>query len=265
MELTHETIRDLKLSLHRQASDNYNQYLYKQEQVNEKLKSANKRPIEPVSYEDWCAKSQQTFHVTSAHMMHILNCADAGLDVDHKTEAPLTAEQKNDYYKRYFSESQGDVADRKGLFCEFRRYSDGVDMEPNSKNPANLTVSKLDNGNHMPAFDIDMPCRLVPSKSPGHYHMMIDKEMSWENYQLFLNVLSIVGIVERGYVDASVKKGYTGIRVGPEELVANEIMRDVKYDSLADVFTENDPDSVVQSDAIRLDDGGDPCYELLPS
>ena len=73
------------------------------------------------------------------------------------------------------------------------------------KPDANLISSLLENGMHAPAIDIDLPCHLVPSTNPGHYHLYFDKEMTWEQYEKLLTVMTEVGLVEKGYLDASRK------------------------------------------------------------
>jgi len=77
---------------------------------------------------------------------------------------------------------------------------------------ANLVSSLLPNGKHAPALDIDLPCRLQPSKTPGHYHLYIDTELDWGTYQLLLAALAAAGIVEWGYYHASVNRGQTFLR-----------------------------------------------------
>lgn len=79
---------------------------------------------------------------------------------------------------------------------------------------ANCTGSKLDDGSglHAPALDIDLPCRLVPSSTPGHHHLYIDKAMPWPKYVKLLNVLAEVGILEESYVAASIRDGATILR-----------------------------------------------------
>jgi hypothetical protein len=65
---------------------------------------------------------------------------------------------------------------------------------------------------HAPTLDIDLPCMLVESSTPGHYHLYIDKAMPWEDYARLLNVLADVGIIERGYADASLRRGASFLR-----------------------------------------------------
>jgi len=69
----------------------------------------------------------------------------------------------------------------------------------------------LGEGVHLPTLDIDLPCQLRES-SPGHFHLYIDKPMSWSSYRMLLDVLASVGIIERGYADASINKGASCLR-----------------------------------------------------
>jgi hypothetical protein len=67
--------------------------------------------------------------------------------------------------------------------------------------------------NHRPVLDIDVPAYLVPSTTPGHSHLYIDKEMSWSQYARLLNVLVDAGIIEEGYLGASLARGDTTVRL----------------------------------------------------
>jgi hypothetical protein len=66
---------------------------------------------------------------------------------------------------------------------------------------------------HKPVLDIDMPVKAIESSTPGHYHLYIDKELSWEDYELLLRTLAAVGIIEPGYLDASVMRQHTSVRL----------------------------------------------------
>src|SRR6187399_43822 len=78
---------------------------------------------------------------------------------------------------------------------------------------ANLYGSLRLDGRHEPTLDIDHNCVLLPSTTPGHFHLYIDVPMSWENYQKLLDVMAEVGILEKGYVDVSKKYGATYVRM----------------------------------------------------
>ena len=65
---------------------------------------------------------------------------------------------------------------------------------------------------HLPVLDIDMPCVLTPSTTPGHHHLLIRKAMPWSDYVKLLDVLAEVGILEEGFVGAAKRRGQTWVR-----------------------------------------------------
>jgi len=80
---------------------------------------------------------------------------------------------------------------------------------------ANLITSLVKNGSvkvHAPVIDLDIPCELLPSSQLGHYHLYIHKEISWIRYVDILKALAAAGIVEQGYCDSSLKRGYSSLR-----------------------------------------------------
>lgn len=68
-------------------------------------------------------------------------------------------------------------------------------------------------GLHRPVLDIDMPVKVLPSSTPGHHHLLIDKEMTWQQYAYLLDALVAVGLIEPGYRDASVERGWSCVRL----------------------------------------------------
>src|SRR5256885_2546643 len=66
---------------------------------------------------------------------------------------------------------------------------------------------------HLPVIDIDLPVYAVPSTTPGHSHLYIDKLLVWDDYVKLLLVLADVGIVEPGFVSASESRGFTSVRL----------------------------------------------------
>jgi hypothetical protein len=67
-------------------------------------------------------------------------------------------------------------------------------------------------GIHKLALDIDLPTKLVPTTTPGHWHLYIDHEMPWEAYVRIIDALAEAGIIEKGYARASKIRGYTSVR-----------------------------------------------------
>ena len=69
------------------------------------------------------------------------------------------------------------------------------------------------NVKHKLLVDIDYPVLALESSTPGHSHLYIDKELTWDQVQKVLDVLAEVGLVEEGYVAASKRRGVTHLRV----------------------------------------------------
>jgi hypothetical protein len=66
---------------------------------------------------------------------------------------------------------------------------------------------------HRPVLDIDFPAAVIASSTPGHFHLYLDKEMPWDTYQELLRALEAAGLVEPGYVGASIERQYTSVRL----------------------------------------------------
>jgi hypothetical protein len=78
---------------------------------------------------------------------------------------------------------------------------------------ANLVSSRIGESKyHSPVLDIDMPCQVLPSSSPGHHHLYIDHPMEWDTYRLLLQSMAQAGILEWGFVSSSVERGYSAVR-----------------------------------------------------
>jgi hypothetical protein len=83
----------------------------------------------------------------------------------------------------------------------------------------NLVGSLTNHGRHMPALDIDFPARLIPSKTPGHYHLYLDIPLSYMQYLKLVDTLTEVGILAEGNRMQMVLTGQTFLRTRPEEKV----------------------------------------------
>ncbi len=81
-----------------------------------------------------------------------------------------------------------------------------------SEDEANLVSSKCLTGKHAPVIDVDIPIYVVPSSQLGHHHLYIDKEISWNSYVRILKALASAGIIEDGYLKASLEREYTAVR-----------------------------------------------------
>jgi hypothetical protein len=83
--------------------------------------------------------------------------------------------------------------------------------EPDYKK-ANLIGSLCSDGHHMPALDIDLPCELVPSTTKGHFHLYIDKPMTYTAYKKLVEAFIEAGIVEPNILKYMEANGMTTLR-----------------------------------------------------
>lgn len=117
----------------------------------------------------------------------------------------------------------------KGLISAFMETlaggdSNSFDGEPDRKKilvplgEANIVGSELisredpEYSIHKPVLDIDMPLWVKESTTPGHFHLIIDKEMTWRDYRKLLITMQEVGILEKGFVDAAISRKASWIR-----------------------------------------------------
>lgn len=66
---------------------------------------------------------------------------------------------------------------------------------------------------HRPILDIDIPMHIIPSTTEGHGHLYIDKELTWWEYKRLLHALADCGIIERGYLNVSIAREHTAVRL----------------------------------------------------
>ncbi len=66
---------------------------------------------------------------------------------------------------------------------------------------------------HAVLLDLDVPAYLVPSTREGHSHLYIDVHVQEESYFKLLDALADCHVIERGYANASKKKGGTFLRL----------------------------------------------------
>lgn len=77
---------------------------------------------------------------------------------------------------------------------------------------ANVVTSLLSDGLHAPVLDIDFIAQLIESSTAGHFHLYLDKSMTWRKYRRLLKALGRAGILEPGYVRASLRRGHSAVR-----------------------------------------------------
>ena len=81
---------------------------------------------------------------------------------------------------------------------------------------ADLVSSEVGFGLHKPVLDIDFPAQLVPSSTPGHFHLYLDKEMIWPVYRKLLEALADAGVIQEGCARHAIRRGASHARL-PEK------------------------------------------------
>lgn len=129
------------------------------------------------------------------------------------------------------------VAEDEAMQAEIDKVVDALDnVEPDppshcheevfSPTDSNLIASETTIGKHRPVLDIDFEARLLPSKTEGHFHLYLDGiELGWDDYKKLLIVLAEVGILEEGYVNASIERGMTRVRT-PQDIARRPILEE---------------------------------------
>ena len=62
----------------------------------------------------------------------------------------------------------------------------------------NLFGSKVNNNIHMPMFDIDYSAELIPSSTKGHFHLYLNRPVTWFRYRMVLRAMWKAGLIEKG-------------------------------------------------------------------
>lgn len=81
---------------------------------------------------------------------------------------------------------------------------------------AHLITSMPEDGDHsymLPVIDLDVPCRLIPSSTEGHFHLYIDQQVPAVAFWNMLDAMADAGLVEPGYVSASREREFTAVRL----------------------------------------------------
>lgn len=78
---------------------------------------------------------------------------------------------------------------------------------------------------HMPLLDIDgVEMKVVPSSTPGNYHLYIDKLLTWSDYVRLMDMLVELGIVDPKFVHMSKMRGMSFVRKPEEKKQAKAVV-----------------------------------------
>lgn len=78
---------------------------------------------------------------------------------------------------------------------------------------ANVLSSLGDDGLHYPVLDLDLTAYVVPSSTPGHVHLYIERGLTWDQYLDLLRAFRNAGLIEPGYYDACAERRQTFVRL----------------------------------------------------
>lgn len=104
---------------------------------------------------------------------------------------------------------------------------------------------------HWPAIDIDHPVWLRES-SPGKFHLYIDKDVNESDYFNLLDALVNCGLVEEGFVKASIERGQTMLRLNMSDkhgedarFVMNDSRQNInRYIALSEIAKKKEQEHV---------------------
>ena len=113
-------------------------------------------------------------------------------------------------------EFRGRKAGRVESLNDYRAFGDDVDFDV-VQDRANVVTSRADDTwgttEHLPVLDLDFPIVAEPSTTEGHFHLYIDRAMSWDQLVKLMDGMEEVGLLETGYVEAAKIRGYSSVRL----------------------------------------------------
>jgi hypothetical protein len=94
-------------------------------------------------------------------------------------------------------------------------YSQEMRQPASSVMDANISTSirEDDAERHALLLDLDVPAWLIPSSTEGHSHLYVDVSIREDAYFQLLDALANAGVIQRGYADASKRRGGTALRL----------------------------------------------------
>lgn len=140
-------------------------------------------------------------HFIKNRVFHRFNEKFVNLLAEYRTQYPFKNydDSKISKYEEYLEEHYEQM---------------GQDVPEKDYEKAHLVSSSVKNDEdmHLPVLDIDYSAHLEPSSTEGHYHLYLNKKITWEQYQKLLNIMSECGLLESGFVEASINRGYSSVR-----------------------------------------------------
>jgi hypothetical protein len=148
--------------------------------------------------ERWMQEQEHTF-LPATHDFQHKNCRVCGPGPLRNLEVPSA----------YDHEYLMDVSFSDGYGGTFKNAA-----KMSGPQAADVVSSKIEGSDyHTLMLDIDLPARLLESSTPGHYHLYIDKPITWRRYRAVLQALSDAGVIEEAFFKAARINQATHLRV----------------------------------------------------
>ncbi len=114
----------------------------------------------------------------------------------------------------------GDFAEHLGDWCEGEYPgSETVGFVPNPEATLVTSLKSLtmepfgDNIEfHAPVLDLDIEHVYYPSTTPGHAALLLNVDLTWDQYSELIDVLESCGIIQYGFAEATRQRGYSACR-----------------------------------------------------
>ena len=71
---------------------------------------------------------------------------------------------------------------------------------------------------HFPLLDIDYGAELVSSRTAGHFHLYLNKPVTWRQYKRLMRAMVKAGLLQKGYYEMSKKRGEAHLRVSKDHV-----------------------------------------------
>lgn len=91
----------------------------------------------------------------------------------------------------------------------------GITCVPHRETPekSNLLSSEVEPDKHLAVIDCDYPVIVMESSTPGHGHLYIEKEMTWEQYKALLEGMFKAGLIQKAWYENALKDKRTYVRL----------------------------------------------------
>jgi len=110
--------------------------------------------------------------------------------------------------------------------------------------PDNTIQENIDSSTHMPVLDIDYSAVMLESSTPGHFHLYLNKAVSWDKYVAVLKAMGDAGLLEPGFVECSIKRGQSFVRM-PGVKKGEDLSAEQRAQfAAANAVLDNDPEEL---------------------